>query len=104
MRFLAQATIPNESGNAFCVDKEMNRKMEAILSEVRPEQVYFGIENGQRCLFCIVNVDGGHDLPRIAEPLWLGLKADVKFTPVMNTEEFKKATSTIESAGKRFNW
>ena len=104
MRFLVRATLTNAAGNALCTDKEMGHKMEAILSEVRPESVYFGIEHGQRSLFCIVNVDGSHELPRIAEPFWLGLKADVEFIPVMNQDEFKKASTYIESSTRKFNW
>ena len=104
MRFLTRITLPVESGNALCRDKEMNRKMETILSEVRPESIYFGVENGQRTMFCIVNAEGNHDLPRIAEPFWLGLKADVHFTPVMNQEDFRKAASAIEGAAKKFSW
>ncbi len=104
MRFLTQVTLPNAAGNQFCTDKEFNHKMEAILSEVRPESVYFGIKNGQRSLFCIVNVENSYELPRIAEPFWLALKADVDFTPVMNQDDFKKASSYIESAARKFNW
>lgn len=104
MRFLAKACIPIDSGNTLCRDKELNRKMETVLSDVRPESVYFGVENGQRAIFCIVNVEGGHELSRIAEPFWLGFKADVTFTPVMNQEDFKKAASHIESAARKYNW
>ena len=104
MRFLARITMPNEPGNAFVRDKEMNRKMETVMSDIRPEAVYFGVENGQRTMFALVNVESGHDLPRISEPLWLGLKANVDFIPVMTQEEFKKATTHIESAARKYNW
>jgi hypothetical protein len=78
--------------------------METILSEVRPETVYFGVENGQRTLFCVVNVEHSHELPRIAEPFWLGVQANVDFIPVMNQEEFKKAATHVESAVRKINW
>ena len=103
MKFMTRVTIPNEAGNALCSDKEMNAKMESVMSDVRPETVYFGVENGQRTIYCIVNVDAGHELPRIAEPFWLALKANVEFIPVMNQEEFKKAQVHIESASKKYN-
>ena len=100
MRFLVRSTLTNAAGNQLCTDKEMGAKMEAILSEVRPETVHFGIENGQRTIYCIVNVDGSHELPRIAEPFWLGLKASVEFIPVMNQDEFKKDSTFIEKDRK----
>ena len=104
MRFIARVTLPIQQGNQFCRDKEMNRKMETILSEVRPETVYFGVENGQRTLFAIVTCEHSHELPRLAEPFWLGLQANVDFIPVMNQDEFKKASGTIESAVRKINW
>ena len=104
MRFLTRVTLPNEAGNALCRDKEMNRKMETVMSDVHPESVYFGIENGQRTLYCVVNVEGSHELPRISEPFMLGLKANVEFIPVMNQEDFKKAATHIEAAARRYNW
>lgn len=104
MKFLARVTLNTEAGNAFCRDKEMNRKMETIMSDVRPETVYFGIENGVRTMFCVINVENSWDLPKIAEPFWLGLKATVDFIPIMTQEEFKKATPAIEAATKKYNW
>ena len=104
MRFITRATICNESGNRLVRDKDFNKKMETILSDVRPETVYFGIENGKRTLFAVVNVEGAHELPRIAEPFWLALNAEVEFIPVMTREDFTKAGPSIESAGKKFNW
>jgi hypothetical protein len=104
MKFLAKVTLSTEAGNALCRDKDMHRKMDAIMSDVRPESVYFGADSGNRTMFCIVNVDNGHDLPRVAEPFWLGLNATVDFTPVLTAEEFKKAGTVIESAVKKYNW
>lgn len=104
MRFLAKVTLPVEAGNRLCRDREMNAKFETLLSDVRPESIYFGIESGQRTLFCIVNVDSGQDLPRIAEPFWLGFEASVEFTPVMTQDEFKKAGPAIESAARKYSW
>jgi hypothetical protein len=104
MRFIARVTLPIEAGNRLCADKERSHKFETILSEVRPEHVFFGIENGQRTLFCVCNVENSSELPRIAEPFWLGLQANVEFIPCMNQDEFKKAQTHIDSAARKFNW
>lgn len=104
MKFLARATLGLEAGNAFVRDKEMSHKMEALLAEVRPESVYFGVEKGQRTIYCLVNVENGYEIPRIAEPFWLGLQATVEFIPVMAPDEFKKASSFIETASRKFSW
>ena len=75
MKFFVRATMGVESGNKLCSDKEMSHKMEALMSEVRPEMAFFGIEKGQRSIFCLVNMESGHEIARIAEPFWLALKA-----------------------------
>lgn len=104
MKFLVRSRIPVDAGNDFVIGKEFNEKMESLMAAVRPEAVYFGIDKGQRTIFCIVNIEGGHETPRIAEPFWLGLKADVEFTPVMGPEDFKKASADIVDSVKRFDW
>lgn len=104
MKFIAKATMPVESGNLLCKDKEMGARMEALMGEVKPESVYFGIENGQRTIYCLVNLDSGHEIPRVAEPFWLALKADVEFIPVMTQDELKKASGYIENSVRKFSW
>jgi hypothetical protein len=104
MRFLTRITIDNDAGNRFCRDKERDKKMETILGDIRPETVYFGIENGQRTMFAIVNVEGAHEFPRIAEACWMALEANVEFIPVMTKEDFAKASPAIDAAGKKYNW
>lgn len=104
MKFLIRATMEVEAGNHLCRDKEMNQKMEAVMSDVRPESVYFGIEKGQRTVLCLVNVESASDIPRIAEPFWLAFKANVEFTPVMSSEDFKRAVPHIENAARKFSW
>ncbi|MGE0617146.1 MAG: hypothetical protein AB7P04_16065, partial [Bacteriovoracia bacterium] len=98
------ATLENEAGNQLCADKEMNRKMKTLLTEVRPENFYFGIKNGQRAFFCVVNVEGSHELPRITEPFWLGFRANVECTAIMTQEDFRKSVNHIESSVRKFNW
>jgi len=104
MRFITRVTISNETGNLLCRDKDFGKKLETILGDVRPEHVYFCVENGKRTLYAVVNVEGAHELPRVAEPFWLGLRADVEFTPAMTREDFTKATTHIEAAARKYNW
>lgn len=104
MKFLVRATLEVEAGNALVRDKEMNHKMEALMSEVRAESVYFGIEKGQRTIYCVLNAENSYEIARIAEPFWLALRANVDFIPVMSQDDFKKASSYIENAARKFSW
>lgn len=102
MRFIVRASIPNEAGNQMLKNPEFSKKMEMVMGDLRPESVYFGVENGKRTIFMVVNVKEGCDLPSVAEPLWMGLNACVDFVPVMDQSEFAKAQNWIEKAAKKY--
>ncbi len=104
MKYFVKAVLPNESGNAFCADPERKHKMEALMGAIKPEAAYFGLSQGQRTVFCIVDIKSSEELTRISEPLWLALKADVEFTPVMSQDEFKRADQYIDDAVRQFHW
>ena len=102
MRFLVKANIPVEAGNALARDPNFQKRMDSIMGDIRPEAAYFAIEGGQRTVFFVVNVSDASQMPSIAEPLWLSLKADVNFTPVMVQEDFAKAVPHIQAAAKKY--
>ena len=51
MRFLVRATIPVEAGNALVGDPNFGKVMEDILSDLKPEAVYYCAEQGQRTIY-----------------------------------------------------
>lgn len=102
MRFLLKTRIPVEAGNALIRDPNFGNKMKEILSDIKPEAAYFAFDGGQRTIYFVVNVASAHELPALAEPLWLSLKADVEFIPAMNQEEFARAAASIERAAKKY--
>jgi hypothetical protein len=102
MRFLVRATIPVETGNELVRSgADMGALLETVMSDVRPEAVYFCIENGNRTLYAVVDIADSADSVRVAEPFWLSLSCDVEFIPAMTQDDFGKAMQTIGSiAGK----
>lgn len=102
MRFLMKATLPVKAGNALVRDPEFGQRIQEILGDIRPDAVYFAIANGQRTVYFVVNVAETHELPRVAEPLWLALHADVEFIPAMAQEDFEQAAPYIEGAVKKY--
>ena len=104
MRFMTRIAIETEAGNRLCKDKDFSKKMEMLMGDLRPETAYFCVENGKRTLYCVVNADSNSDLPRIAEPFWLGLKASVEFIPAMDKNDFAKAATHVETSVRKFNW
>jgi hypothetical protein len=98
MHFLVKETIPNDAGNDMLRSgPKMQELIQKVLGDVKPESAYFSVADGQRTLFLIVELNEGHEMVRIGEPLWLGLQADVEVWPVMNVNEFDKAGPLIAS-------
>lgn len=102
MRFLVKATIPVEAGNAVVKDPNFGKILEDILGDIKPEAVYFAVEAGQRTVYFVVSVGETHQIPAIAEPLWLSWKAHVEFIPAMNQDEFARARPAIERAARKY--
>ena len=102
MRFLVKATIPTEAGNELVRDPQFSKRLEGLLSDIRPEAAYFAVEGGQRTIYLIANFKENSQLPSIAEPLWLSLKARVEFIPVMDQADMTKATPSIAQAAKAY--
>ncbi|MBI4465495.1 MAG: hypothetical protein HY647_12385 [Acidobacteria bacterium] len=102
MLFLMRVTIPVEAGNTLVRDPNFAKRMQEILSDIKPEAVYFTAQGGQRTVYLLVQMRESSQLPALAEPFWLSLKADVECTPVMTAEEFAKATPTVEQLGKKY--
>jgi hypothetical protein len=72
------------------------------MSDIRPEAAYFSVADGQRTLFLIVNIDAGEEMVRIAEPLWLGVEADIDIYPAMSVSDFDKAGPIIGSVVPKY--
>ncbi len=64
--------------------------VQSALQDLEPEAAYFTtLGGGQRGGFVVFDLKDSSDLPRIAEPFFMGLNATVEFTPVMNADDLK---------------
>ena len=102
MRILMKARLPVERANALASNGTLGKTIAGILEELKPEAAYFGEENGQRTAFVIVNIEGAHKIPALAEPWFLAFDASVSLIPVMTSEDLAKAGPDIERAGKKY--
>jgi hypothetical protein len=91
-----------DSGNDLLKDPLFGKKMQELLSEVKAEAAYFTTIGGNRGGYVIVNMDDASQIPAIAEPFFLWLKAEIDFYPVMTPEELAKAGPAIETAIKKW--
>jgi hypothetical protein len=103
MKFIMKMKMASgEAGNDLLRDPEFGRKMHELLTEVKAEAAYFTTICGSRGAFIVVNMDDASQMPAIAEPFFLWLKAEIDWYPVMTPEDLGKAGPAIGAANKKW--
>lgn len=102
MRVLLKVSLPNDAANAAAHKGTLGQTIATILEDIKAECAYFGEEQGLRTGFVVVNIDGVHKIPSVAEPWFLAFNARVELIPVMTPEDLAKAAPDIERAGKKY--
>lgn len=102
MRLVVKVSWDVEAGNALARSGNMGSTMKQILSELKPEAAYFTAENGRRGGIFIVQVNDASEIPAIAEPFFLKMKASVELLPCMLPEDLMKAEGAIAKAVKQY--
>ena len=91
-----------DAGNALAKNGTLGSTVQKILEDLKPEAAYFIANEGQRTALLIVNLDDASQLPAVAEPWFLALKARLDFQPAMRPEDLAKAGPDIEKAAKKY--
>jgi hypothetical protein len=102
MRMMLKVSIPVEAGNEAARKGTLGSTLERILSELKPEAVYFAEDNGQRTGYIFFDMQDSSQLPAIAEPFFLAFKAQITVRPAMTVQELAKAGPSIEKAVKQY--
>ena len=100
MRMLIQVKIPNEPFNTAVRNGSAGQTIERILSETKPEAVYFTEYDGKRGAIMIVDIAAPSKIPALAEPWYLSFNAEVSGHLVMTPEDLGKAG--LEALGKKW--
>ncbi|HKA37300.1 MAG TPA: DUF3303 family protein [Thermoanaerobaculia bacterium] len=100
MRFLVKVSMPHATFNEAVRKGTAGATMDRILAEMKPEAAYFVEMNGRRTAILIVDMKDVSEIPRLAEPWFLQLGADVEFHPAMTGQDLARAG--LEAIGK--NW
>jgi hypothetical protein len=97
-----KVNIPVESGNAAAKAGKLGATIQSILSDLKPESVYFTDDNGERAGFIFLEIKDASHIPAIAEPWFLAFNASVEMHPVMVPEDLDRASSAIDTAVKKY--
>lgn len=99
MRFLLKIHMPVKAGNRALRDGSLPRIVQNLTEKLKPEASYFFADNGKRTAYIFFSFDNASEIPVIAEPLFMGLNAELELIPVMNADELKAG---LEKASKNF--
>ena len=77
MRTLLQIVMPVESGNKAIKDEALSQILGQVFSRIKPEATYFLAVRGRRSCMAFFDLKSPADIPSIAEPLFMGLNAEV---------------------------
>jgi hypothetical protein len=95
MRTMLRWTVPVERGNEAIRDGTLERAMQTLMEQLKPEAAYFMPFDGERAGMMVFDMTDPAQIPQIAEPLFMALDAAVEFTPVMDADDLKRALSQV---------
>jgi hypothetical protein len=98
MRMMLKIKMPTESGNRAIKDRSLGKLLEDTVSKLKAEAAYFVAEDGARCAMIFFDMKDSAEIPPIAEPLFIGLGAELDLVPVMNAEDLRKGLKTAMDA------
>jgi len=94
-------SLPTEKTNAGIHDGSLMKAIQKMLAELKPEAAYFTADdNGCRSAIVVFEMTHSSELPKLAEPWFLGFNAKVSCRPVMNPQDLAAAGPDMERAVK----
>jgi hypothetical protein len=90
-------TVPVAAGNASIKSGAMQKSIESMLRDLKPEAAYFFASGGMRSGLVVFDMADSSQIPLSAEPLFHAYDAAVELLPVMNPEDLKKAFAKLGS-------
>lgn len=89
MRMLLKIQLPVERANVALKDGTLQKTLESLLGELKPEAAYFLAEDGKRTALIFFDLQEPAQIPVVAEPPFQALHASVQLTPVMTSDELR---------------
>lgn len=93
MRMMLKILIPTEAGNDAVKDGSLANLFADTIRKLNAEASYFVAQDGLRCALIFFDMKDSAELPAIAEPLFIGVNAEIEVVPAMNADDLKKGLS-----------
>jgi hypothetical protein len=91
MRMMLNVSLPNDEFNQAVRDGSAGEKLQRIISEAKPEAVYFIEDSGTRSVVLVVDVEHSWEIPGLAEPWFLIFNATTRFRIAMTPDDLALA-------------
>ena len=95
MRMMLKAVVDTEAGNEAIRNGSVAQLLERMVEQLNPEAAYFHDEDGQRGFTVVFDMTDPSQMPLIAEPLYMGVKARVWIVPCMNLDDVRRGLSQL---------
>jgi hypothetical protein len=82
--------MPTEHGNKMLQDPNFPKKLEGVISQIKPEAVYFTPVEGERGIIMIVNLPSADMIATISEPLWMMFNCKLDLQPLMELKDLQQ--------------
>jgi hypothetical protein len=98
MRMLMKVQMPTGAGNDAIRDGSLPQVMASSIEALKAEAAYFTAEDGMRTALIFFEMNDSSDIPPAAEPFFMGLGANITFSPVMNAQEMQSGVTKAMEA------
>jgi len=95
MRMMVRFRFSVEAGNEIIRSGKIDKVMQGIMEDLKPEAAYFYPEEGERAGLMVFDMQNSSQVAETLERFAFGLKAKVYMTPVMSGEDLQKGLSGI---------
>jgi hypothetical protein len=103
MRMMLHVVMPVDTANAAIRSGHFAPFIQKVLGDLKPEAAYFTEDHGTRSGYIFFDMKDASQLPAIAEPWFLALKARLTVKPAMNAQDLGGAAGAgIEQAVKAY--
>jgi hypothetical protein len=89
MHMMLKVNIPVGKGNEGIRNGNLPKIVEGFMKDAKPETAFFTADAGKRTMFAFFDMKDVTQIPSLVEPFFMGLDAEVVFSPVMSAEELK---------------
>jgi len=95
MRTLMKVQMDTEAASEAIKNGSMETTLQSVMEQLSPEAAYFTAENGLRTAYIIFDLREPAQIPVIAEPLFMPLKAKIELSPVMNIDDVRAGVEEL---------